>query len=155
RMSVLWTRSSADARSPVRARAARIKSWLRARANSSNSASSRRFTRSPGLLLHLLDGSGRGSVSGEHTTAGGGILLSRFDRFPTLIDGRPPVGTLTVRALRVVLALVLVGTAFVQAFTLWALVSGTDPEDGSVLLCSLRVITIVGMITGQVAVVCV
>jgi len=65
------------------------------------------------------------------------------------------VGTLTVRALRVVLALVLVGTAFVQAFTLWALVSGTDPEDGSVPLSSLRVITIVGMVTVQVAVVCV
>ena len=33
------------------------------------------------------------------------------------------MGKLTVRALRVVLALVLAGTVFVQGFTLWALVA--------------------------------
>jgi hypothetical protein len=60
-----------------------------------------------------------------------------------------------VRALRVVLALVLVGTVLVQAFTLWALVSGSDPEDGSVALTWLRVIAILGMGSVQVAVVCV
>jgi hypothetical protein len=65
------------------------------------------------------------------------------------------VGKLTVRALRVVLALVVAGTVFVQGFTLWALVSGSDPEDGSVRLSSLRVITILGMGCVQVAVVCV
>jgi len=65
------------------------------------------------------------------------------------------VGRKTVGALRVVLALVLVGTAFVQVFSVWALISGSDPEDGSVQLTWLRVIAILGMVCVQVAVVCV
>ena len=65
------------------------------------------------------------------------------------------MGRLTVGALRVVLALVLVGTVFIQGFTLWALISGNDPENGSVPLTSFRVIAILGMVCVQVAVVCV
>src|ERR1051326_8645747 len=65
------------------------------------------------------------------------------------------MGKLTVRALRAVLAVVLTGTVFVQAGMVWALVSGSDPEDGSLPLTALRVITILGMVTVQVALVCV
>ena len=65
------------------------------------------------------------------------------------------MGKLTVSALRAVLAAVLAGTGFVQAGMVWTLVSGSDPEDGSLPLTALRVITIVGMVTVQVAVVCV
>ena len=65
------------------------------------------------------------------------------------------MGKLTVRALRAVLAVVLTGTVLVQALMVWALVSGSDPEDGSLPLTSFRVITILGMGTAQVALVCV
>ncbi|MFE3183335.1 DUF2975 domain-containing protein [Streptomyces violascens] len=65
------------------------------------------------------------------------------------------MGKLAVRALRAVLAVVLAGTVFVQAGMVWALVSGSDPEDGSVPLTALRVITILGMMSAQVALVCV
>ncbi|MFD3587717.1 DUF2975 domain-containing protein [Streptomyces sp. NPDC058683] len=65
------------------------------------------------------------------------------------------MGKLTVRALRVVLAVVLAGTVFVQAGMVWALVGGNDPEDGSLPLTPLRVITILGMMSAQVALVCV
>ncbi|MET9621689.1 MULTISPECIES: DUF2975 domain-containing protein [unclassified Streptomyces] len=65
------------------------------------------------------------------------------------------MGKLTVRALRAVLAVVLAGTVFVQALMMWVLVSGNDPEDGSLPLTPLRVITILGMVAAQVAVVCV
>jgi Protein of unknown function (DUF2975) len=65
------------------------------------------------------------------------------------------MGKLTVYALRAVLAVVLAGTVFVQAGMVWALVSGKDPEDGSLALTPLRVITILGMVAVQVAVVCV
>ncbi|MFE4967071.1 DUF2975 domain-containing protein [Streptomyces sp. NPDC056660] len=65
------------------------------------------------------------------------------------------MGKLTVRALRAVLALVLAGTVFVQAGMVWTLVSGSDPEDGSLPLTPLRVITILGMVSAQVALVCV
>lgn len=41
------------------------------------------------------------------------------------------MGKLTVRALRAVLGVVLAGTVFVQAGMVWVLVSGNDPEDGS------------------------
>lgn len=44
------------------------------------------------------------------------------------------MGKLAVRALRAVLAVVLVGTVFVQALMVWTLVSGSDPEDGSLPL---------------------
>ena len=65
------------------------------------------------------------------------------------------MGKLTVRALRAVLAVVLTGSVLVQALMVWALVSGSDPEDGSLPLTALRVITILGMVSVQVASVCV
>jgi len=65
------------------------------------------------------------------------------------------VGKLTVHALRAVLAGVLAGTVLIQAMMAWALVSGSDPESGSLPLTSLRVITILGMVSVQVALVCV
>ncbi|MER7397547.1 DUF2975 domain-containing protein [Streptomyces sp. NPDC000151] len=65
------------------------------------------------------------------------------------------MGKLTVVALRAVLVVVLAGTVFVQASMMWALVSGSDPEDGSLPLTPLRVITILGMVSVQVALVCV
>ena len=63
------------------------------------------------------------------------------------------MGKLTVGALRVVLVVVLAGTVFVQVGMVWAL--ATDPEDGSLPLTPLRVVTIVGMVSVQVALVCV
>jgi hypothetical protein len=63
------------------------------------------------------------------------------------------MGKLTVRALRAVLVVVFTGTVFVQALMVWVLVSGSDPEDGSLPLTPLRVITILGMVSAQVAVV--
>ncbi|MFI1187667.1 DUF2975 domain-containing protein [Streptomyces californicus] len=65
------------------------------------------------------------------------------------------MGKLTVRALRAVLVVVLTGTVFVQALMLWMLISGNDPEDGSLPLTPLRVITILGIGTAQVAMVAV
>jgi hypothetical protein len=65
------------------------------------------------------------------------------------------MGKLTVRALRAVLAAVLTGTVLVQALMVQALASGSDPEDGSLPLTPLRVITILGIGTAQVALVCV
>jgi Protein of unknown function (DUF2975) len=65
------------------------------------------------------------------------------------------MGKLAVWALRAVLAAVLTGTVLVQAGMVWALVSGSDPENGSLPLTSLRVITILGMGSVQVALVCV
>ncbi|MCH5676979.1 DUF2975 domain-containing protein [Streptomyces gilvus] len=65
------------------------------------------------------------------------------------------MGKLTVAALRAVLVMVFVGTLFIQALMVWVLVSGSDPEDGSLPLTSFRVVTIVGMVAVQVAVVCV
>ena len=65
------------------------------------------------------------------------------------------MGKLAVRALRAVLVVVLAGTVLIQAGMVWALVSGSDPEDGSLPLTALRVITILGMLPVQVALVCV
>ncbi|AWT47180.1 MULTISPECIES: DUF2975 domain-containing protein [Streptomyces] len=65
------------------------------------------------------------------------------------------MGKLTVRALRAVLGVVLVGTVFVQGLMVWALVSGSDPEDGTLPLTAFRVITVLGMVAVQVALVCV
>jgi hypothetical protein len=65
------------------------------------------------------------------------------------------MGNLAVRTLRAVLALVLTGTGLVQAMMVWTLVSGNDPEDGTLPLTALRVITILGMASVQVALVCV
>ncbi|MFH9499276.1 hypothetical protein ACH4L9_28065 [Streptomyces globisporus] len=50
------------------------------------------------------------------------------------------MGKLTVWALCAVLMVVLVGTVFVQALMLWALISGNDPEDGSLPLTPLRML---------------
>jgi len=63
------------------------------------------------------------------------------------------MGKLTAHALRAVLVIVLAGTVFIQALMVWVLVSGSDPEDGT--LTPLRVITILGMVSVQVALVCV
>ncbi len=65
------------------------------------------------------------------------------------------MGKLTVRALRAVLVVVLTGTVFVQALMAWMLISGNDPEDGSLPLTALRVVTILGIGTAQTALVCV
>ena len=65
------------------------------------------------------------------------------------------MGKLAVRALRAVLAVGLTGTVLVQALMVWALVSGSDPEDGSLPLTAFRVITIAGLGTAQVALACV
>ncbi|MFJ6386813.1 DUF2975 domain-containing protein [Streptomyces sp. NPDC091972] len=65
------------------------------------------------------------------------------------------MGKLAVHALRAMLVGVFTGTLFLQALMVWALVGGKDPEDGSLPLTSLRVITILGMVSVQVAVVCV
>ncbi|MFE3993699.1 DUF2975 domain-containing protein [Streptomyces goshikiensis] len=63
------------------------------------------------------------------------------------------MGKLAVGALRAVLAVVLTGTVFVQASMVWALL--TDPEDETLPLTPLRVITILGMLAAQTALVCV
>ena len=65
------------------------------------------------------------------------------------------MGKLTVRSLRAVLVVVLAGTVFIQAGMVWAVASGSDPEDGSAPLTALRVVTILGMVSVQVALVCV
>jgi Protein of unknown function (DUF2975) len=65
------------------------------------------------------------------------------------------MGKLTVHALRAVLALVLTGTVLIQVLMVWTLIDGNDPEDGSLPLTSLRLITLLGMVTVQVALVCV
>jgi hypothetical protein len=65
------------------------------------------------------------------------------------------MGKLAVRALRAVLVVVLAGTVLIQAGMVWTLVSGSDPEDGSLPLTALRVITILGMLSVQVPLVCV
>jgi DUF2975 family protein len=65
------------------------------------------------------------------------------------------VGKLTVRALRAVLVGVLASTVFVQAVMVGALVSGKDPQDGSLPLTPLRLIVFAGVAAVQVVVVCV
>jgi Protein of unknown function (DUF2975) len=54
-----------------------------------------------------------------------------------------------------VLVVVLAGTVLIQAGMAWTLVSGSDPDDGSFRLTALRVITTLGMLSVQVALVCV
>ena len=61
------------------------------------------------------------------------------------------MGKLTVSALRAVLGLVLAGACLVQALMVWAL--ATKPADGSLPLTPLRVVTILGMGSVEVAVV--
>ncbi|GAA2787803.1 DUF2975 domain-containing protein [Kitasatospora paracochleata] len=63
------------------------------------------------------------------------------------------MGNLTVRALRAVLAVVLAGTVLVQALMVVAM--ATKPDDGTLPLTAMRVLTIVGLASAQVALVCV
>ena len=63
------------------------------------------------------------------------------------------MGKMAVRALRAVLIVVFAGTVFVQVSMVWAL--ATDPEDGSLPLTPLRLITILGMVSVQVALFCI
>ncbi|MEU1621132.1 DUF2975 domain-containing protein [Streptomyces sp. NPDC008238] len=63
------------------------------------------------------------------------------------------MGKLTVGALRAVLVVVLAGTVFIQVGMVFAL--ATDPEDGTLPLTPLRLVTILGMVSVQVAGVCV
>ena len=65
------------------------------------------------------------------------------------------MGRLAVQALRAVLAVVLAGTLLIQVGMVWTVASGSDPEDGSVALTALRVSTIVGMMSVQVALACI
>jgi hypothetical protein len=65
------------------------------------------------------------------------------------------MGKLTVHTLRAVLTVVLTGTVLIQVLMVWTLIGGDDPEDGSLTLTSLRLITILGVVTVQVALVCV
>jgi nitrogen fixation/metabolism regulation signal transduction histidine kinase len=65
------------------------------------------------------------------------------------------VGKLTVHALRAVLVVVLAGTVLVQALMVWTLVTGRDPESGTLPLTAMRVLTILGLVTVQVVGVCV
>ena len=65
------------------------------------------------------------------------------------------MGSATVGALRAVLVAVFAGTVFIQGLMAWAVVSGNDPEDGSPPLTALRVITLVGLVSVQVVLVCV
>ncbi len=65
------------------------------------------------------------------------------------------MGKLTIRALRAVLLAMLAGIVLVQAGMVWALVSGSDPEDGSRPLTAFRVMTIAGMVSVQAVLVCV
>src|SRR3954463_5000103 len=76
------------------------------------------------------------------------IYRNSIDFHRKSMEGRV-MGKLAVRALRAVLAVVLAGTVFVQAGMVWALVGGSDPEDGSLPLTALRVITILGMMSAQ------
>ncbi|MGW2402200.1 DUF2975 domain-containing protein [Kitasatospora sp. NPDC001664] len=61
------------------------------------------------------------------------------------------MGRFTVRALRAVLGVVFTGTVLLQVLMVWTLVSGSDPEDGTMPLTALRVIVVLGMLAAQVA----
>jgi Protein of unknown function (DUF2975) len=63
------------------------------------------------------------------------------------------MGKLAVHALRAVLAVVFVGTVLVQALMVWALFG--KPDDGSLPLTQFRIITIIGLVTVEVTLVCV
>ncbi|WP_405443031.1 DUF2975 domain-containing protein [Streptomyces avidinii] len=63
------------------------------------------------------------------------------------------MGKMTVFALRAVLVVVLAGTVCVQALMVWALVTGE--KEGSLPLTPLRLLTILGMVSAEVALVCV
>jgi len=60
-----------------------------------------------------------------------------------------------VGALRAVLVMMFAGSVLIQAGMVWALVSGSDQEGGSLPLTALRVTTILGIASVQIALVCV
>lgn len=64
------------------------------------------------------------------------------------------MSSFAVNALRAVLAVVLAGAVAIQAGMIWTLCSGSDPEDGALPLTALRIMTILGIATIQVVVVC-
>jgi Protein of unknown function (DUF2975) len=63
------------------------------------------------------------------------------------------VGRLAVTALRAVLVVVFAGTLLIQVLMAWALTTGQ--REGSLPLTPLRVVTMLGMVSVQVALVCV
>ncbi|WP_424217192.1 DUF2975 domain-containing protein (plasmid) [Streptomyces sp. BI20] len=65
------------------------------------------------------------------------------------------MGKLTVGALRAVLVMVLAGTLALQVMMVWTVVTGADPEDGTLPLTAMRVLTALGMVAVQVVAVCV
>ncbi len=65
------------------------------------------------------------------------------------------MGKLTVQALRAVMVLVLAGTVLVQMAMVWALATEPNEPGSSLPLTPLRLVTILGIATVQVAVVCV
>ncbi|BAJ26017.1 MULTISPECIES: DUF2975 domain-containing protein [Kitasatospora] len=65
------------------------------------------------------------------------------------------MGKPAVRVLRVVLAVLLVGTVLVQALMLWMLIGGGDPEDGRLPLTAFRIATVLGIGAVQTVLVCV
>jgi hypothetical protein len=65
------------------------------------------------------------------------------------------MGTVVVRALRVVIGALLAATLLIQVGMAAAVINGSDPEDGTLPLTALRVITILGMVSAQVVLVCV
>ena len=64
------------------------------------------------------------------------------------------MGTLAVRALRTVIGALLIGTVLIQVGMVGTVISGSDPEDGSLPLTALRLITVLGMVSAQVVLVC-
>ncbi|MFT3660453.1 MAG: DUF2975 domain-containing protein [Gordonia sp. (in: high G+C Gram-positive bacteria)] len=65
------------------------------------------------------------------------------------------MSTLAINTLRVLLAGMLVGTTAIQVGIAAVLITGADPEDGSTRLTALRIVTLVGMIVIQAAVLCI
>ena len=65
------------------------------------------------------------------------------------------MGKLTVQALRAVMVVVLAGTVLVQVAMVWALATEPNEPGSSLPLTPLRLVTILGIVTVQVAVVCV
>ena len=65
------------------------------------------------------------------------------------------MGRLTVQALRGVLGLLLAGSVLIQVGMVWTLAGGNDPEERSAALAALRVLTILGVASIQVNLVCV
>lgn len=65
------------------------------------------------------------------------------------------MGSVAVWTLRVVLVVMFAGMVLVQAGMVWVLLSGSDPEDGSLPLTAFRVLVVAGMVALEVIVLCV